>query len=263
MYLRRTLGIGFGLVAVAAFALAQQPAAPKAPPTEDLPNGGAAAPAASSLKSLKERSSYAIGVDIGHGLKGQGLEVDTALLARGISDSLAGNKPLMSDKEIHDTMVELEKLVRAQQLDQRSKVAEKNKKEGDAFLAENKKREGVKTLASGLQYKVIREGKGATPKATDRVTTHYRGKLLDGTEFDSSYGRGEPATFPVNKVIAGWTEALQLMKEGDKWQLFIPGDLAYGPDGAGKDIPPNATLVFDIELLKVLPGPGPEENPAP
>ena len=122
-----------------------------------------------------------------------------------------------------------------------------------AFLAENKKREGVKTLASGLQYKVLREGKGSTPKATDSVITHYRGKLLDGTEFDSSYSRGKPATFPVKGVIAGWTEALQLMKEGDKWQLYIPADLAYGARGAGNDIPPNAVLIFDIELLKVLP----------
>ena len=255
MHLRRILGIGLGLFAVAAFALAQQPAAPKAPPTEVLP-GGAAAPAASPLKSLKERSSYAIGTDIGRGLKGQGLDVDPALLARGISDSLAGNKSLMSDKEIKETMVELQKSVQSQ-------VAAKNKKEGAAFLAENKKREGVKTLPSGLQYKVIKKGKGATPTANDTVTTHYRGKLLDGTEFDSSYANGGPATFPVKGVIAGWTEALKLMKEGDKWQLFIPAELAYGEHGAGNDIPPNATLVFDIELLKVHAGPAaaPGEKP--
>lgn len=251
MRFRRTFGIGLGLVAIAAFAWAQQPAAR---PTETLPAGGAAAPAASNLKSLKERSSYAIGIDIGRGLKEQGLDIDMATLARGVSDSLDGNKSAMSDKEIHDTMLELQKVVSARQMAVRSKVADKNKKEGEAFLAENKKREGVKTLPSGLQYKVLREGKGATPKATDTVTTHYRGKLLDGTEFDSSYARGEPATFAVKGVIPGWTEALQLMKEGDKWQLFIPADLAYGAHGAGSDIPPNATLVFDIELLKVTPG---------
>lgn len=261
MLLRRTLGIVVGLCAVAAFAVAQQGAAPKAPPTENLPAGGAAAPAASPLKSLKERSSYAIGADIGHGLKEQKLDLDPALLARGIADSLAGNKSLMSDKEIHETMVELQKLVDAQHKEAQAKIAEqtkklgeKNKAEGTAFLAENKKREGVKTLASGLQYKVLKEGKGATPKPTDNVTTNYRGKFLDGTEFDSSYSRGEPAVFPVNRVIPGWTEALQLMKEGDKWQLFVPSDLAYGPRGFGNDIPPNATLVFEIELLKVQPG---------
>jgi len=247
MQLRRILGIGFGLFAVAAFALAQQPAAPKAPPAEDLPGGGATAPAGSSLKSLKERSSYAIGVDIGQGLKEKSLDIDAALLARGISDSLAGNKSLMSDKEIKETMIELQKFVQSQ-------LAAKNKKEGAAFLADNKKREGVKTLPSGLQYKVIKEGKGATPTANDTVTTHYRGKLLDGTEFDSSYANGGPATFQVKGVIPGWTEALQLMKEGDKWQLFIPAELAYGERGAGNDIPPNATLVFDIELLKVQSG---------
>ncbi len=217
MHLRRILGIGLGLFAVAAFALAQQPAAPKAPPAEVLP-GGATAPAASPLKSLKERSSYAIGADIGRGLKGQGLDVDPALLARGISDSLAGNKSLMSDQEIKETMIELQKLVQAQAKDMAEKLAVKNKKEGAAFLAENKKREGVKTLPSGLQYKVIKKGEGTTPTANDTVTTHYRGKLLDGTEFDSSYANGGPATFPVKGVIPGWTEALKLMKEGDKWQ---------------------------------------------
>ena len=134
----------------------------------------------------------------------------------------------MDDKEIHDTMVELQKVVQSRQKDVASKLAEKNKADGAAFLAANKQREGVKTLASGLQYKVVAEGKGATPKKTDKVTTQYRGKLLDGTEFDSSFANGGPVTFPVNGVIPGWTEALQLMKEGDKWQLFIPSDLAYG-----------------------------------
>jgi FKBP-type peptidyl-prolyl cis-trans isomerase FklB len=266
MQLRRTLGIGLGLFAVAAFAVAQQAAAPKAPPTEDLP-GGAAAPAALNLKTLKERSSYAIGADIGHGLKEQGVDLDVTILARGLADSLEGRKSLMCDKEIKETMIELQKLVETQHSEARAKLiernkllGEKNKVDGPAFLAENKKREGVKTLASGLQYKVLREGKGATPKLTDSVTTHYRGKLLDGTEFDSSYARGEPANFPVKGVIPGWTEALQLMKEGDKWQLYVPANLAYGERGAGLDIPPNATLIFDIELLKVEPG---EAAPAP
>jgi FKBP-type peptidyl-prolyl cis-trans isomerase FklB len=130
----------------------------------------------------------------------------------------------------------------------------KNKAEGEKFLADNKKKEGIKTTASGLQYKVIKDGTGKTPKATDTVSTHYRGTLISGKEFDSSYKRGEPAEFPVNGVIKGWTEALQLMKEGAKWQLFIPSELAYGERGAGQDIGPNSTLIFDIELLSVKAG---------
>jgi FKBP-type peptidyl-prolyl cis-trans isomerase FklB len=221
--------------------LAQQPQ--RAPRADGVVPAGAtdAAPA----KSLKERSSYAIGADIGHNLKSQGLDLDLALLARGIADVVTGNKTMMTDKECQDTMRELQQV-------QFAKIAEKNKKEGAAFLAENKKKEGVKTLPSGLQYKVIREGKGATPAAADAVTTHYRGTFIDGGEFDSSYRRNEPATFPVKGVIKGWTEALQLMKVGDKWQLYVPSDLAYGPQGRD-EIPPNATLIFDIELLDVKP----------
>jgi FKBP-type peptidyl-prolyl cis-trans isomerase FklB len=132
-----------------------------------------------------------------------------------------------------------------------AKLGEKNKAEGEAFLAENKKKEGVKTLPSGLQYKVIKAGTGKKPKVTDTVTTHYRGTLMNGTEFDSSYRRGQPVSFQVNGVIPGWTEALQLMEEGAKWQLFIPSNLAYGERGAGRDIGPNATLVFEIELLSI------------
>jgi FKBP-type peptidyl-prolyl cis-trans isomerase FklB len=151
----------------------------------------------------------------------------------------------MTEKECQAAMVELQQI-------QMSKIANKNKREGATFLADNAKKEGVKTLPSGLQYKVIREGKGATPRSADAVTTHYRGTFLDGAEFDSSYRRNEPATFPVKGVIKGWTEALQLMKVGDKWQLYVPSDLAYGPQGRD-EIPPNATLIFDIELLDVKP----------
>ncbi len=200
---------------------------------------------AAQAKSLKERSSYAIGADIGRGLKSQAIDLDLTILARGIADAMTGNKMLMTDKECQDTMRELQQV-------QFTKIAEKNKKEGAAFLAENKSKEGVKTLPSGLQYKVIRQGKGATPTAGDAVTTHYRGTFIDGAEFDSSYRRNEPATFPVKGVIKGWTEALQLMKVGDKWQLYVPSDLAYGPQGRD-EIPPNATLIFDIELLDVKP----------
>jgi FKBP-type peptidyl-prolyl cis-trans isomerase len=202
-------------------------------------------------KTQKEKVSYSIGLDIGRNMKRQMIDVDIQKLTRGIQDALADAKPLMTDQEMQECMTEFQKEVMARLEENSRKQGEKNKKEGDAFLAENKKKTGVKTLPSGLQYKIITEGKGRKPKATDTVVTHYRGTLLDGKEFDSSYKRGEPATFPVNRVIPGWVEALQLMKEGSKWQLFIPGELAYGPQGAGQDIGPNATLIFEVELIKV------------
>ena len=158
---------------------------------------------------------------------------------------------MLSEEEMRTVMTAFQKEMAAKQAEMMKSQGEKNKKEGEAFLAENKKKEGVKTLASGLQYKVIKEGTGKTPKATDKVSTHYQGTLIDGTEFDSSYKRGEPATFPVNGVIPGWTEALQLMKVGSKWQLFVPSKLAYGEKGAGPIIGPNAVLIFTVELLAI------------
>ncbi|HEY2148102.1 MAG TPA: FKBP-type peptidyl-prolyl cis-trans isomerase [Pirellulales bacterium] len=206
-----------------------------------------------NFKTLKGQSSYAIGVDIARGLQQQGMDVDPALVSRGIADTLAGGKLLLTDKELQATMLQVQKdaVTRAQQ--NFVKLADKNKKEGAAFLAQNKNREGVKTTASGLQYKVLKQGNGATPRATDVVTVNYRGTFLDGTEFDSSYARNEPAKFPCNRVIAGWVEALQLMHVGDKWQIFVPSNLAYAEAGMGNDIPPNATLVFEIELLDTKP----------
>ena len=183
------------------------------------------------LKTQKDKVSYSIGMDIGMTLKNQSIEVDPAILARGIKDSMTGQKPLMTEQEIRDTIAAFQKEMMAKQQELAKQMGEKNKKEGEAFLAENKKKEGVKTLASGLQYKVIKAGTGKKPKATDTVTTNYRGTLVDGTEFDSSARQGKPATFPVNGVIPGWTEALQLMEEGAKWQLFIPSNLAYGERG--------------------------------
>jgi len=204
------------------------------------------------LKTQKDKVSYSIGMDIGTTLKKQELDVDPAILARGIRDSMSGQKPLMTDQEMRDTITTFQKEMMAKQQEQTKQMGEKNKKQGEAFLAENKKKEGVKTLPSGLQYKVIKAGKGKKPKATDTVTTHYRGTLIDGTEFDSSVSRGKPASFPVNGVIPGWTEALQLMEEGAKWQLFIPSNLAYGERGTpGGPIGPNATLIFDIELISI------------
>ncbi len=210
---------------------------------------------AAPLKDKKGKISYSIGVDIGSTMKRQPFEIDPDLMARGIKDAYTGGKLAVSDNEVRETLMELQKELQAKQMEQMKqemkKAGDKNKKEGDAFLAENAKKEGVKTLPSGLQYKVLKSGTGPTPKATDTVETNYRGTLINGTEFDSSYKRGQPATFPVNGVIAGWTEALQLMKVGDKWQLFVPPNLAYGERGAGREIGPNATLIFEVELLAI------------
>jgi FKBP-type peptidyl-prolyl cis-trans isomerase FklB len=200
-----------------------------------------------ALKSQKEKISYIIGMDIGNNLKRQSIDIDPNILAKGVKDAFLGSQPLLTEQEIRETTIVFQKEMMAKQ----HEIAKKNKKEGEAFLAENKKKEGVKTLPSGLQYKVIKAGTGKKPKLTDTVTTHYRGTLINGTEFDSSYRRGRPVSFQVNGVIPGWTEALQLMEEGAKWQLFIPSNLAYGERGAGRDIGPDATLIFEIELLSI------------
>jgi FKBP-type peptidyl-prolyl cis-trans isomerase FklB len=203
------------------------------------------------LTTEKEKVSYSMGVDIGKRLKQQSIDFDPDLFAKGIKDVYGGTETLLTDQEIKETLAAFQKTLIAKQTEMRKQQGQKNKSEGDTFLAGNKKKGGVITLPSGLQYTVIEEGTGKTPKATDTVVTNYRGTLVDGTEFDSSYKRGKPATFPVNGVIKGWTEALQLMKEGGKWKLFIPSDLAYGERGAGNIIGPNATLIFDIELISV------------
>lgn len=213
--------------------------------------GQAAAGEEKVLKSDRDKVSYSIGLEIGNNFKKQSIDVDADILARGMKDALSGSKPLMTDKEIQDTMTAFQKDMMAKQAEKAKALAEKNKKDEEAFLAENKKKEGVKTTSSGLQYKVIKDGEGPMPKATDTVTVNYRGTLIDGTEFDSSYKRGEAATFPVEGVIAGWTEALQLMKVGSKYQLFIPSNLAYGERGAGQAIGPNSTLIFEVELLSI------------
>ncbi len=204
-----------------------------------------------ALKTKKDKLSYSIGADLARNLKGQSIDVDPDIVAKGIKDVLTGSKALMSEEEIREAITELRQEIMAKQALEAKKIGDKNKKEGEEFLEANKKKEGVKTLPSGLQYKIIAEGTGKSPKATDTVTVNYRGTLIDGTEFDSSYKRGQPATFPVNGVIPGWTEALQLMKEGAKWELFIPPSLAYGERGAGGVIGPNSTLIFEVELISV------------
>lgn len=204
-----------------------------------------------TLKTEKEKLSYSIGMEIGSNLRRQAIHVEVDLLLKGLRDGFSGDKTLLSPEEVRKVLTTFQKEMVAKQKEEARVLGEKNKKEGEAFLAENKKKPGVVTLPSGLQYKVIKAGTGKKPKGTDTVKTHYRGTLLDGTEFDSSYRRGEPATFPVKGVIPGWTEALQLMEEGAKWQLFIPPHLAYGERGAGPVIGPNATLIFEVELLSV------------
>jgi len=199
------------------------------------------------LKSQKDRVSYIIGMEIGSNLKKQAIDIDSNILARGVKDILSGAKPLLTEQEVQEIMIAFQKEMMAKQ----SEVAKKNKAEGETFLAENKKKEGVKALSSGLQYKVIKAGTGKKPKSNDTVTVHYRGTLINGAEFDSSYKRGQPVSFQVSGVIPGWTEALQLMEVGAKWQLFIPSNLAYGEQGAGRDIGPNATLIFEVELVSI------------
>ncbi|MCG3116499.1 MAG: FKBP-type peptidyl-prolyl cis-trans isomerase [Candidatus Manganitrophus sp. SA1] len=204
----------------------------------------------SDLKTQKDKVSYSIGLDIGRNLKDQSIEVDPKLLSQGIQDATSG-KHLLTDEEIQKVMSTFREEMQAKAAAQAKVIGDKNLKEGNAFLAENKKKKGVVTLPSGLQYKIITAGTGKKPKATDTVTTNYKGTLIDGTEFDSSYKRGEPASFPVEGVIPGWTEALQLMPVGSKWQLVVPPSLAYGPRGAGQAIGPNATLIFEVELLAI------------
>ena len=212
--------------------------------------GHASAADAPKLADKKEKLSYSIGMDIGGNLKRQSIDVDPDLLAKGVRDAMSGGETLLSGEEVRETLMAFQQELVARAQEQRRQIAEKNKKEGEAYLAANGKKEGVVTLPSGLQYKVIRSGDGPSPKETDSVETHYRGTLIDGTEFDSSYKREQTAVFPVNGVIAGWTETLPRMKVGDKWQVFLPPELAYGERGAGP-IGPNATLIFDIELMSI------------
>jgi FKBP-type peptidyl-prolyl cis-trans isomerase FklB len=206
---------------------------------------------APALKSEKEKLSYSIGMDIGGNLRRQTIEVDPDVLAKGFKDAYTGGKTLLTDEEARQAIQDFQKTLMEKRAETTRKLGEKNKAEGEKFLAENGKKEGVKTLPSGLQYKELAPGTGKTPTSTDTVTTHYRGTLVDGTEFDSSHKRGEPVTFPVSGVIPGWAEALQLMKEGAKWQLFIPPNLAYGDRGAGEVIGPNSTLIFEVELISI------------
>jgi FKBP-type peptidyl-prolyl cis-trans isomerase len=247
----------------------QTPPAAKKPAT--TPAAKTSAPPA--LTTPKDKTSYAIGLNVGKsvgkGVHEQSLDIDQAIFLRGVKDGLAGGKTLLTDEEVNAVLTELQKEARLKQAEMRKKQeeiakaqSEVNKKQGDAFLAENKTKEGVVTLPSGLQYKILQAGTGPKPTASDTVVCNYRGTLLDGKEFDSSYKRGQPATFPLGGVIKGWTEALQLMPVGSKWQLFLPPDLAYGERSMGPDITPNSTLIFEVELVSIKPPEKPAEKPA-
>jgi len=223
----RILGIGLTVLAVIVGALAQ-----------------GSTPA---LKTQKEKFSYSVGLDIGRNMVQRAEDIDADVLVRGIRDALSGATPLLTDQQIEETM----KQYQAEMMEKQGVAAERNKKTGEAFLAENKKKEGVVTLPSGLQYKILKAGSGPKPTAGQSVECNYRGTLIDGKEFDSSYKRGQTITFPLTNVIKGWSEALQLMPVGSKWQLFVPSDLAYGDRGAGNDIEPGATLIFEVELVSI------------
>ena len=233
--------------------------AQQAPPAK-TPSSPAAktlkAPAAKSqtplvLTTQEDKFSYALGMNLGTNLHRQSVPVNPSILLRGLKDALAGGKTLLTEDEARTALTAVQNEMRKKQEEKMQQLGAANKKEGEAFLATNKTKDGVVTLPSGLQYKILTQGTGPKPTASDSVACNYRGTLISGKEFDSSYKRGQPTTFPVGGVIKGWTEALQLMPVGSKWQLFIPSDLAYGERGAGADIGPNATLIFEVELVSI------------
>ena len=255
-----TLFVTAVLVAGAAFAQDQ----PKTAPAQAQPPASTPAPAPGQPgkpEALEDRASYIIGLNLGQSLKAQEVPVNADLIIQGLRHGLAGANALLTPEEIQAAMQEFQQQLMSQQETKRKAASDKNMKESQAYLDQNKAKPGVKTTASGLQYEVVQEGSGESPKPTDKVTVHYRGTLPDGKVFDSSYDRNEPATFPVNGVIPGWVEALQLMKPGAKYKLVIPPALAYGERGAGGQIGPNQVLIFDVELMSVdkTPPPPPAE----
>ncbi len=213
--------------------------------------GFTAAAMANELKTLEQKASYSYGIDIIKNLKRQGIELELDAFILGMKDAQNDATPALSAQQMQQAKSQYQIKARERLLAENERIAKENQEKGEAFLAANKNKPGVVTTASGLQYKILKPGTGKTPGPTDTVVTHYRGTLIDGREFDSSYKRNKPATFPVNGVIKGWTEALQLMKEGAKWELYIPAELAYGKARRSELIQPNSTLIFEIELLEV------------
>lgn len=203
------------------------------------------------METNREKVSYCIGLEAGRNIKGQFGDIDQDLLKKGFNDAVAERTPALKQEEIKQILQALQKQIQAQQKAFVEQMSAKNKQEGEEFLQENREQEGVVQLSSGLQYKVLKSGQGRSPTLYDTVVVHYRGTLLNGTVFDSTYERQEPVEFPVNRVIPGWSEALKLMKTGDKWEVFIPAYLAYGETGYGPQIEPNATLVFEMELIRI------------
>jgi len=238
---------------------AVEPPRAEAPPPPPDPAGGGGG--SGVLGDRKARNSYALGMEMGEKLRKASMDLDADFVARGVKDALDGEETLLSDEEQSSALKALRTDYQTRRKEARRQLAETNRREGEAFLAENKTKDGVVTLDSGLQYKVLQPGDGPKPTAEDRVVCHYRGTLIDGTEFDSSHKRSKPATFSLKRVIEGWREALPLMPVGSKWQLFVPPGLAYGARGGrGNEIGPNATLVFEIELVGIK-GPAGESGP--
>ncbi|MDY0397104.1 MAG: FKBP-type peptidyl-prolyl cis-trans isomerase [Desulfuromonas thiophila] len=212
----------------------------------------AAAAPASQPETLQQKISYAVGLDIGTNFRQSGFELDGPMLLLGFEDARQKSDPRLTEEEMNDAIRTFQQQMVAQFEERQKALAQEQTDKAKAFLAEHRQKPGVQETASGLQYLVERDGEGRQPGATDQVKVHYSGRTIDGTEFDSSYQRGEPVTFPLDAVIPGWSEALQLMREGAKWQLVLPAELAYGEEGRGEIIPPNAALIFDVELLEVL-----------
>lgn len=204
------------------------------------------------LKTQKDKASYSIGVSIGKNLKDQKVDITTDILVKGLLDAYTGAKTQLTEKEMGDVLTQFQQEIMAKAQEEAAKKGGENKTKGEKFLADNKNKPGVKSTPSGLQYSVITEGTGPKPTASSTVKVHYTGKLIDGTTFDSSVDRGEPVEFPLNGVIKGWTEGVQLMSKGSKYKFFIPSDLAYGDRGAGNAIGPNETLIFEVELLDIV-----------
>jgi FKBP-type peptidyl-prolyl cis-trans isomerase FklB len=230
-----------------------KPATAAKPATTAKPHTATAAKTTQplTLKTQKDKLSYAIGMNIGQSMKKDSLDIDPAIVQRGLKDAMSGAKPLMTDEEAKTVMTEFRTAMTKKKEAEAQQVGEANKQAGQQFLAANKDKPGVVTLPSGLQYKILKDGTGPKPTATDTVVCNYRGTLINGTEFDSSYKGGQPATFPVNQVIKGWTEVLQLMPVGSKWQVFVPSDLAYGSHSPAPEIGPNSMLIFEIDLLSI------------
>ena len=264
--MHRQLTILIAATAIAAAAAAQSSPAGNAPaaPAQSAgqPSAAPSAQDSGAFKSTQEKNGYALGMEMGAGMKKQGLDLDPASFVKGFNDGYGGGKTLLTDEEARAALKAAQEAYQKQQEAARAAEAEKTKKAGEDFLAANKAKDGVMTLPDGLQYKVLKAGEGKKPTADDTVVCNYRGTFLDGTEFDSSEKQGAPATFAVKGVIKGWTEALQLMPVGSKWQIYLPPQLAYGENGAGGVIPPNATLIFDVELVSIKEAAPAENKPS-